>query len=150
MVANGWSPKVVAFNHDASALFFGTISNSGRVYRVDLDANMNPVSPPTLIGSTPGSWHDGLGVDICGNVYIAEYNNRSLYRIGVTSNQLQTVYAPSNDKYGHGLVWGTGSGGWNDHALYLPQPYNGNTVVEIDIGVPPAGYPATPTGISPI
>ncbi len=142
------SPKVVAFNHDGSKLFFGTISNSGNVYSVDLDANYDPIGGPVLVGSTPGSWHDGLGVDICGNVYIAEYNNNNLHRIG-TQGGVQLLYDYGFGQYGHGLIWGSGSGGWGDTMLYVPQPYNGRTVFELDIGVPQAGWEGNPIGVSP-
>ena len=143
------SPKVVAFNHDGTQMFFGTIGNAGRVYSVDLDANYEPIAPPELVASTPGSWHDGIGLDICGNIYVAEYNNRTLYRIGATTHGVQDFYPYLSNQYGHGLIWGSGSGGWDDHMLYVPQPYNSHTVAELDIGVPPAGWDGIPIGSSP-
>ncbi len=149
IVPPGHSPKVVAFNHDGSKLYFGTIGNGGNVYSVDLDANYDPIGGPQLVGSTPGTWHDGLGVDVCGNVYVAEYGETALYRIGASSGGVQTLNDYPQSQYGHGLIWGSGSGGWDDHMLYVPQPYNGNTVAELDIGVPPAGWEGTVIGVSP-
>jgi hypothetical protein len=32
-------------------------------------------------------------------------------------------------------------GGWRHDAIYVTQPYNGNTVVEVDIGVPSRDWP---------
>ncbi len=142
------SPKVVAFNHDGSKMFFGTVNNGGRVYSVELDANYDPIAPPVVIGATTGSWHDGLGVDICGNVYVAEADRNNLHRIG-TQGGVQTLFDYAGNQYGHGLVWGSGSGGWGIAMLYVPQPYDGATVLELDVGVPPAGWAGIPIGVSP-
>jgi hypothetical protein len=38
--------------------------------------------------------------------------------------------------YGHGIEWGSGVGGWQKNSIYLPQPYDDNTVVRVDVGVP--------------
>ena len=38
--------------------------------------------------------------------------------------------------YGHGIEWGRGLGGFEKNSIYLPQPYDDNTVVRVDVGVP--------------
>jgi hypothetical protein len=108
------------------------------------------VGPPSLFGSTPGSWHDGLALDICDNVYVAEYNNRGLYRFSPDGARMQTLADNTSNLYGHGITWGRTGGSWNDHGLYQPQPYNGNTVAVIDIGVPSAQWFGIATGTSPL
>ena len=45
--------------------------------------------------------------------------------------------------YGHGVVWGTGVGGFREDALYLPLPYNNNLVTELIIGVPSKNWNGT-------
>ena len=45
------------------------------------DTDVGTVLSARSLGSTPGSWHDGMDVDACGNVYIIVYNNSNLYRM---------------------------------------------------------------------
>jgi streptogramin lyase len=139
---NAYNPKVLDFSHDLSKLYFGTISQSGNVYSVDLDANYDPVAPPVLLASTPGSWHDGLTVDICGNLYIAEYNNAAMYVVTPSGN-VSTLFdagGAGSSNYGHGVVFGTGANGWYEDAIYFPQPYNNDTVGEAIVGLPHRSY----------
>lgn len=138
------SPKVVAFDLHGTQMFVGTNNGTGSVHRFDIDANGDPVLPGQQIAQTGGSWHDGIGMDVCGRIYVAEYFTRSLYMIrpGVGS-QLLLAYGNlpiGNDAYGHGLEWGSGIGDWDDHFLYVPLPYNGNTVAEVELGYPWVGY----------
>jgi len=136
-------PKVLDFNIDYTKMYVGTNSSNGKVFEVPLDANYDPVGPPVELAQTPGSWHDGLTVDICGNIYVAEFNNRAMYRI-TPSGQVGTLYdlgGANNNQYGHGVVFGTGTDGWLADAIYVPQPYNGNTVAEFVLGVPHRTYP---------
>lgn len=134
------TPKVITFDRTGSQMFVGTNFSDGRVWRFDMGSDGDPILPGTLIGTTGGSWHDGLGMDACGRLYVAEYNTRSLYMLepGSGSTQLLDYYDTplGGSAYGHGLVWGSGVGAWSDHDLYVPLPYNGNRVAEIDLGVP--------------
>jgi len=137
---NQFSPKVLDFNIDFTKMYVGSISDGGNVYEIDLDANYDPVGNPRLFASTPGSWHDGLAVDVCGNLYVAEYNNRAMYRIS-PAGFVSTLFIPGDlSLYGHGVVFGTGVGPFSETALYIPQPYNGDTVAEVEIGVPYRTY----------
>ena len=40
----------------------------------------------------------------------------------------------------------SGVGGWNHKAIYMPQPYDGNTVLEVVLGVPSGSYVRTWVG----
>jgi len=140
---NSYSPKVLDFSHDLTKMYFGTISTGGDVYSVDLDANYDPIGPPVLLASTPGSWHDGLAVDVCGNIYVAEYNTSGMYLISPSGNVSTLFTAPGGggpDYYGHGVVFGTGTDGWLADAIYFPQPYNDDTVGEAIVGIPHRSY----------
>ena len=78
---------------------------------------------------------DGLTMDACGYLYVPSYEERALFRVSPEGKVIRYFqFEPA--KYGHGLEWGSGIGGWNANALYLPQPYDGNTVVEVVVGVP--------------
>ena len=136
------SPKVVNFSPDHSTMYYGSLSG-GKVYAVPLDENLNPTGLPEVFASSVGEWndgwHDGLGVDVCGNLYVAEYWTSALYKI--TPDGTVSMYHRFSDvAYGHGLTWGSGIGGFLEDALYVPQPYNNNSVQELVIGVPMRGW----------
>jgi len=138
-----WTPKVLDWSPDFTKMYVGEIgSGSAKVYVLDLDAAYAPISAPVVLGETNGGWHDALSVDICGNLYLADFNTRWLYRMtpdGVTTALIELV-GQQTDKYGHGAEFGSGVGGWRADALYLPQPYDGSTVREVVIGVPSRRY----------
>jgi hypothetical protein len=135
------TPRVLNFNLDYTKLYIGTFGGTnGSVFTVDLDSNLDPVDNPKLFvsGVGDGGFHDGLGIDICGNLYIPDYGTSALWRVSATGTVQKFWEAGGllNPKYPHGLKWGTGSDGWRDDAIYMPQPYNNNKVGELVIGVP--------------
>jgi hypothetical protein len=132
------SPYVLEFSPDHRKMYVGTIWAEGSVWALDLDAGLLPVGPPVLfatIGDSEKQLHDALGVDACGNVYVAEFYTNNLYRISPEGEIALFVDYTATD-YGHGLEWGSGIGGWRSDALYVPQPYDDNRVTELVIGVP--------------
>lgn len=130
------TPRMVQFGLDSTDAYVATIG-TGAVYHLTVDADLMPSSDPELFATVGNSWHDSLGMDACGNLYVAEYNTSGLYRVTpdgtVTSLVKQRV-----PLYGHGMEWGSGIGGWRADALYQPQPYDNSTVREVIIGVPTA------------
>lgn len=133
ITSSGVTYHVLEFNLDSTVMYLGTIG-SGSVYEVALDADLNPVGTPTVFATRVGSgWHDGIGIDECGNLWVADYSSRGLYRVEPDAT-VTSMADPDPTAYGHGLKWGSGIGGWREDALYLPQPYNGNTVREVVIG----------------
>ncbi len=136
---NQFAPKVLDFNVDFTQMYIGSIFDDGKVYVIDLDSNYDPIGTPTVFAETSGGWHDGLGVDICGNVYVAEFNTSGMYRI-TPDGVVSTLFTLGNGGYGHGLTWGNGIGGFREDAIYIPQPYNGDTVAEAVIEVPYRTY----------
>ncbi len=121
------------FNLDSTVLYVGTIG-SGVVYQLALDADLNGVGSPTPYAYGVGSgYHDGLEVDECGNLYVADYSSSGFYRVE-TDGTVTPMVAADPVAYGHGTRWGTGVGGWRADAIYQPQPYNNNTVREVVIG----------------
>lgn len=138
-IARG-SPRVINFNLDYTKLYIGTLSGSqGRIYVVDLDANYDPAGPVVEFadGVGSGSYHDTLGVDICGYLYISDYSTFSMYRVsssGLVQKILDSGFLGGD--YGHGADWGSGIGGFLDDALYISRPYGNNKVSEVLVGVP--------------
>ena len=131
-------------------LFVG--GESDVIYRFPIDEDGNP-GAAVAWGTIPvdeaggigdlGPYIDGLGVDACGNVYVAEVATDALYRIPAEGGEGEVLIDWGFDDYGHGLEWGSGIDGWDPLSLYLPQPYDDHTVVQVEIGVPakPMPYP---------
>jgi hypothetical protein len=141
------SPRVINFDLGYTKLLIGTLSGTqGRIYALDLDADLDPVGVPYEFASDVGrgGYHDALGVDLCGYLYVADYETSGLYRISPDGAQVQTLLDagvfPGLPPYGHGLDWGNGVGGWLSDAIYLSQPYSANHVMEVTIGVPSREY----------
>jgi hypothetical protein len=136
--AQGFVPKAFDWSVEHDKMYIGTNGTEAKVWVVDLDANYDPVGSPRLFARNVGvSWHDAVSVDICGNLYVAEYNSRSLYRVTPDGQVSLLVEAGGfGAQYGHGVTFGSGIGGWPDDALYQPLPYAGNNVLEVSVGVP--------------
>ena len=121
------------FNLDSTALFIGTIGG-GTVYKLDLDAELYAIGRPQAWVTGLGGWHDGIEVDNCGNLYIADYSTSGFYRI-TPDKEVTLIVRAGSQVYGHGTAWGEGIGGWRTDSIYQPQPYNGNKVREVVIGL---------------
>ncbi|MEZ4238115.1 MAG: SMP-30/gluconolactonase/LRE family protein [Myxococcota bacterium] len=129
----GRSPRVMDWSPDGTKFYFAEL-NGGRVFYMDLDSNYDPIGAPTVLANIGGSYHDGIAVDVCGNLYVAVYSASAMYRI-TPAGQVSTFTDTPLQNYGHGVQFGSGVGGWRADALYVPQPYNGDTVAEMVIGV---------------
>lgn len=147
-----WEPRVIDYSPDKKKLYVGAQGfpslpeepvepgaeegEGGLIYVFDLDEKGSPKGFPKLFAKNVGDgWMDGLSVDACGNLFVAEYFSTALYR--VTPDGKSTMFQDWDDiQYGHGIEWGTGVGGYERTSLYLPQPYDENTVVRVDVGVP--------------
>lgn len=130
-----WYPHTINFSLDSTVMYIGTIGTGGKIYAQAMDADMNPTGDLFEYARNVGQgYHDGLGVDVCGNLYAADYSSTGLYRV-LTDGTVDTLIKGKFRFYGHGLKWGSGIGGWRTDALYQPQPYDSNTVREVVIGV---------------
>lgn len=133
------TPRAVNFSLDESVMYIATLTglneDPGEVWAMDMNSNLDPDGNPYLFATNVGyGWHDGVEVDECGNLYVPEYNTSALYRV-TPDGEVSTFVQWDYDTYGHGLKWGSGIDGWKSEALYLSQPYDGNTVVEVVVGV---------------
>ena len=138
----GLTSRSLDFSPDYSKMYIGVLSG-GVVFAVDLDESLEPLDDPYEFASGIGSsYHDGVGVDVCGNVYVNDYSTFSLWRIspGGDVTRLKQWTFHGDPGYGHGQGWGPGLGVWRSDALYIPQPYDGNTVGEVVLGIPGRKY----------
>jgi sugar lactone lactonase YvrE len=136
------NPNGIAFNVDYSRLYVAGFSGVGTIYAFDVDENGDfgdIFSWKTGIGT---GWLDGIGVDICGNVYIADYTATKVFRITPDGSGLTTILEgqPGTNTYLPNMQWGSGIGGWKNDHLYLPDGWN-KGVFEVDIGVPGPPHP---------
>jgi hypothetical protein len=134
-LVTGIEARLVDFTPDLSQMVI--VAMYGAIYAVDLDDEFDPVGSPTLFTTISGCDDPGgFGVDICGNIYVSDHGIMKLDRVS-PEGEITTLYDWGDEStYGHGLEWGSGVGGWDDRSIYLPQPYNGCSVVRLEIGVP--------------
>ena len=86
---------------------------------------------------------DGLGVDICGNVYVCDYGASIIYRISSDGQDVVPLINPGGGTtYMPNFQWGTGSDGWKSKSIYIPEGWD-HYLREVNIGVPgkPRVYP---------
>jgi hypothetical protein len=144
--AAGLSPRVVGFSPDNTKLYIGTgvgwepLPMQGNVYAVDWDPEtMEPIGEPYVFatGVGTGDYHDSMAVDACGNLYVCDFVTAILYRVSPSGevSEYLNFGGTFSTMYGHGARFGRGEG-WHEDALYLPQPYGNNRVLEVVIGVP--------------
>ena len=129
-----WYSHSLGFNLDCTELYIGTLGY-GQVLVVASTTTLDPVGEPRLFANTRGGWHDSMEMDACGNLWIADYWISALIRIA-PDGEMTEVIRRDEVQYGHGVLWGNDVGGWRSDAIYLPQPYNGNKVREVVVGVP--------------
>ncbi|MEE9385727.1 MAG: hypothetical protein V3V08_20135 [Nannocystaceae bacterium] len=142
-VGDAVGPRVITFDRDYASLLIGS-AFSDWIYRLPLGQDGRGGTPvkwgriPVGASQMPanGRFIDGVGVDVCGNVYVADYETSALYRIPPEGGEGVLLVQWNDETYGHGIAWGSGIDGWDERAIYLPQPYNSAAVVEVQIGVP--------------
>ncbi len=88
---------------------------------------------------------DGIGVDACGYVYLAEYRTGKVYRVTPDgSAAVELITLPSG--WIPNVSFGSGLGGWDSNTLYIADRDSGR-VFGLDIGLPgrPTPFPRTST-----
>ena len=138
------NPNGICFSPDYTTVYVAGFSGVGTIYAF-------PVNPDGTVGQVHAfatkvgtGWLDGIGVDVCGNLYIADYYATKIYRFPPDGSSYKTVVDGSkgNNVYLPNMDWGSGIGGWDAMKLYLPDGWN-KGVFEVDVGVPgkPRVYP---------
>jgi sugar lactone lactonase YvrE len=138
------SPNGVTFSPDYKTLYIGGFSGKKIIYAMSISPDGVPgklIEWATNVGS---GWLDGMAVDACGNVYIADYGTTKIlklppdgssWEVFIDGSTLDGAYLPN-------LQWGSGVGGWSQTSVFLPDGWH-KGVFEVDIGVPgkPVPYP---------
>lgn len=66
-----------------------------------------------------GAGFDGIGVDVCGNVYITEYVAGLLWRVRVDGTVEVVADFSQYTEWIPNIRWGSGVGGWDPQNLYV-------------------------------
>lgn len=138
------SPNGVTFSPDYKTLYIGGFSGKKIIYAMSISPDGVPgklIEWATGVGS---GWLDGMAVDACGNVYIADYGTTKILKLPPDGSSWEVFIDGSSvdGAYLPNLQWGSGVGGWSPTSVFLPDGWN-KGVFEVDIGVPgkPVPYP---------
>jgi hypothetical protein len=138
------NPNGIAFNAKYDKLFVAGFSGVGTIYVFNRAPDGTFSGPSNFATNVGTGWLDGIGIDICGNLYIADYYATKIYRFPPDGSSFETVMsgAGGSNIYLPNMQWGSGLGGWRRDRLYLPDGWN-KGVFEVDIGVNtgPVPYP---------
>jgi hypothetical protein len=143
--------SAVAFDPAYETLYAVTSSTSSEntIYRLGFDADGNPGELEEWVTGVGYSCHVGLGVDACGNVYVANHaclegplDHTFIHRISPDGTLEPEPIVDIPSQYLPGLEWGSGIGAWDENSLYISNS-NSHEVFGIDLGVPskPKVYP---------
>jgi sugar lactone lactonase YvrE len=135
VISNGQisNPNGITFNHDYTALYIDGFSGVGTIYKLPIDSEGNPGTLEPWATDVGTGYLDGMAVDACGNLYVADYGASIIYRI-TPDGQTKTPFITS-DVYMPNMQWGSGMGGWDPESLYIPDGWD-HKVYEVTIGVP--------------
>jgi len=142
-VASGLSePNGLTFSPDYTRLYVGSFCG-GAIYAIDFDSAGAPIGQEEFLTTSDAAavsagmtgCFDGMGVDMCGNLYVCDYGNIHVYRIKSDASQVETVADLSAaSSWIPNMQWGSGVGGWLRKHLYVIDISAG--VFEIPVEVP--------------
>jgi len=137
------SPNGLTFSPDYKTLYIDGFNGNPKIYAMSVSPDGIPGKLVVLTELSTG-WHDGMGVDACGNIYVADYNETRIYRISPDGKKKEMIIDGSSypNAYLPNMDWGSGIGGWDPLALYIPDGWQ-KGIFEVKIGVPakPRPYP---------
>jgi len=136
------NPNGITFNNAYDTLYIGSFGASA-IYAMSISPDGVPgrVSTWADFSDTPGLL-DGMGVDICGNVYVCEYGATDIWRVSPDGQQKEKIIIGGPyDTYLPNFQWGRGPG-WDPLSLYIPDGWQIG-VWRAQIGVPskPLAFP---------
>ena len=140
------NPNGAAFSPDYSRLYIAGFSGVGTIYAFPVSEQGEVGEMFTWKTDVGTGWLDGIGIDLCSNLYIADYYATKVFRFDKDGNNQTTVLQgqQGSNTYLPNMQWGSGLGGWDSKKIYLPDGWN-KDVFEVDMGVPgiPKPYPPT-------
>jgi len=150
LIASGMTnPNGITFNEDYTALYIDEFCGSGNVYKLPIDAEGVAGELEVFASDVGSGCNDGVGVDVCGNVYVCDYNcmgewdDTCIWRISPEGIVDPTVFINASwHQYLPNMDWGSGLGGWDDKSMYMAGGWEKH-VYEVYVGIPakPRVYP---------
>jgi hypothetical protein len=150
LIASGMSnPNGITFNEDYTALYIGEFCHDGTIWKLPIDEEGNAGALEVFAEDVGSGCNDGIGVDICGNVYVCDYmclgdwDDTCIYRISPDGVVEPTPFIDASwHQYLPNLDWGSGLGGWDEMSIYMAGGWEHHTY-EVYVGVPgkPRVYP---------
>ncbi len=131
------NPNGIAFNPTYDVLYIGTFGGAW-IYSLSI----SPDGTPGRLEKWGDMTHtagllDGIGVDVCGNVYVCEYGSTDIWRFPPDGkNAVRILDSDPAITYLPNMQWGRGEG-WDPNSLYLPDGWKVG-VWRLEIGVPSA------------
>ena len=141
VISNGiiMNPNGITFNEDFTALYIGGFSGVGTIYKLPIDKQGNPGLLEVWATNVGTGWLDGMGVDYCGNLYVADYGASKILRY-TPSGQFDSVIVDGSAMGGFiympNFQWGSGIGGWDPLKLYIAEGMMPRRGFEVDLGIP--------------
>jgi sugar lactone lactonase YvrE len=126
-------PNGLTFDPTGRKLYIGSFCGSPdqSIYVLDVDEQGQPGALGTYKSGVGSGCHDGMGVDECGNLYVADYGESRIYR--VTPAGAVSAVVESNGSYHSNFDWGRGVGGWESDHLYVLSV--GEGIKDVALGV---------------
>jgi len=138
------APNGLSFSPDYTTLYIGGFSGVGTIYAMSISEDGVPGKLVPWATDVGTGMLDGMGVDVCGNVYVCDYGATVVYRISPDGKDKEIVIngGSISGTYLPNMQWGSGIGGWDPYSLYLPDGWK-KGVFEVELGVPgkPTAYP---------
>ena len=133
-------PNGITFNATYDRLYIGSFGTP-KIYTMTISPDGIPGKVKVFVDfSSINGLMDGMGVDICGYLYVCEYGSSDIWRISPDGTQkVKIVNSSPNFTYLPNMQWGRGPG-WDPLSLYVPDGWNIG-VWRIEIGVPSAPLP---------
>jgi len=133
-------PNGIAFNKSYDTLYIGSFG-AGWIYTLSISEGGVPGRLEEWGDMTHTSGLlDGIGVDICGNVYVCDYGATDIWRFPPSGKfPVKILDADTDDTYLPNMRWGRGPG-WDPYSFYLPDGWK-HGVWRVKIGVPSVPLP---------
>jgi len=134
-------PNGISFNEDFSALYIAGFSGVGTIYRIPVSKDGEFGEMESWSTGVGTGWLDGIAVDICGNVYIADYGASQILKLPPEGKTYEVLVDGSGlggwyGAYMPNMQWGSGVGGWDTEVMYVPEGWMADRTYSIELGIP--------------
>jgi sugar lactone lactonase YvrE len=106
------------------------------IYGVDRLGEEEWAEPRAVLEAVDQPCYDAINVDICGNIYVADYDtgwNARINRLSADGTQFDVI-ADVDSEWVPNMRWGNGIGGWESDVLYAADRFEG-LLFALDMGI---------------